>query len=110
MKILNFLMSLIGFGRCETPQSVPVPVPVGRRFVIPVALSVTMPIPEKPVSIPVRQLTCISVNGSKKKVRFVTRRGQLMAAEIAGWNGGGEVLLRRPNHRFGPIFRRVLTV
>ena len=107
-KFLNYLLSLVGFDHREMLQSVSLP--VGRSLVIPISLSVVIPILEKPVLIPIRHcsdLTCVSVG--KKKVRFTTRRGHQMVAEILDRNGDGKVLLRRPGHRFGPTFRRVLT-
>jgi len=92
-KFLNYLLSLVGFGlEVEVSQLVPV--------VIEESL---------PTTIHVRQLTCVPSGAKGKKVRFVTRRGHQMVAEIVDRNGGGEVFLRRPGHRFGPTFRRVLT-
>ncbi len=102
-KILEFFLSLVGLGHTTvTPR-----VPMG-MVSIPVALSVTTPIStEESVFIPIRNLTCVSAG--KKKVRFVTRRGHWMAGEIIEHNGDGEIRLRRPGHRFGPVFRGVLT-
>jgi len=106
-KFLNFLKSLMSFGRrTETHQS---ELTAPAEIVTSVILPVTTPIAaEESVSIPVRPLTCVPVGTKGKKVRFVTRRHHLMVAEIVGHNGDGEVFLRRPNHRFGPTFRRVL--
>ncbi|MFA6273005.1 MAG: hypothetical protein WC673_00730 [Candidatus Paceibacterota bacterium] len=93
-KFLNFLKSLLGLGRrTEMPQLVSVE---------------TFLVPERQVPVRVRPLTCAPIKPEGKKVRFVTRRGHQMVAEIVDRNGGGEVFLRRPHHRFGPTFRRVL--
>jgi|SRR3989344_2458940 len=97
-KFLNYLLSLVFGSKAATPKLIP--------------LQVVMPILEESTAVPISRrpnLTCVPIKPEGKKVRFVTRRGHLMVAEIVDRNGGGEVFLRRPGHRFGPTFRRVLT-
>src|SRR3989344_7026712 len=129
--LFKFFMFLLGFGRrsrrskTNFPTNLPEPVPdpVPADFVPELVLPVTMEPEEVEVAIPItaveskvaeqaekckirKDLTCVPAG--PKKVRYITRRGQQMTAEVADRSGNGEVFLRRPGHRLGPVFRGFL--